>query len=207
MDCSQLVLNVIKDPTIKANLNPIAYYTIKLIYAPNFSERSRYFFLALQTFFKNYSKSLNLDKLTSEIPLKQKTDNTFIMKKLLEQSSNINSPFNAKDGQEEDIFSSKYINILLEYDSKYILDKDDNYSLLYMLKDYIFETQDPKTSELMQGYNLFVSSVELMFCLRLILHFPKVHFMRKEEHLPNSYFNYIKDRVCKFCYVWCKEYP
>ena len=43
MDCSQLVLNVIKDPTIKANLNPIAYYTIKLIYAPNFSERSRYF--------------------------------------------------------------------------------------------------------------------------------------------------------------------
>jgi hypothetical protein len=98
MDCSQLVLNVIKDPTIKANLNPIAYYTIKLIYAPNFSERSRYFFLALQTFFKNYSKSLNLDKLTSEILLKQKTDNTFIMKKLLEQSSNINSPFNAKDG-------------------------------------------------------------------------------------------------------------
>jgi hypothetical protein len=76
-----------------------------------------------------------------------------------------------------------------------------------MLKDYIFETQDPKISELMQGYNLFVSSVELMFCLRLILHFPKVHFMRKEEHLPNSYFNYIKDRVCKFCYVWCKEYP
>ena len=127
MDCSQLVLNVIKDPTIKANLNPIAYYTIKLIYAPNFSERSRYFFLALQTFFKNYSKSLNLDKLTSEIPLKQKTDNTFIMKKLLEQSSYINSPLNAKDGQEEDIFSSKYINILLEYDSKYILDKDDIY--------------------------------------------------------------------------------
>ena len=127
MDCSQLVLNVIKDPTIKANLNPIAYYTIKLIYAPNFSERSRYFFLALQTFFKNYSKSLNLDKLTSEIPLKQKTDNTFIMKKLLEQSSYINSPFNAKDGQEEDIFSSKYINILLEYDSIYILDKDDIY--------------------------------------------------------------------------------
>ena len=79
--------------------------------------------------------------------------------------------------------------------------------MIYMLKDYIFETQDPKTSELMQGYNLFVSSVELMFCLRLILHFPKVYFMRKEEHLPNSYFNYMKDPVCKFCYVWCKEYP
>ena len=62
------------------------------------------------------------------------------------------------------IFSSKYINILLEYDSKYILDKDDNYSLLYMLKDYIFETQDPKISELMHRYNLFVSAVELMFC-------------------------------------------
>ena len=81
-----------------------------------------HFKLSLKT-----SKSLNLDKLTSEIPLKQKTDNTFIMKKLLEQSSNINSPFNAKDGQEEDIFSSKYINILLEYDSIYILDKDDIY--------------------------------------------------------------------------------
>ena len=97
-----------------------------------------HFKLSLKT-----SKSLNLDKLTSEIPLKQKTDNTFIMKKLLEQSSNINSPFNAKDGQEEDIFSSKY-KYSFRIWFKYILDKDDNYSLLYMLKDYIFETQERK---------------------------------------------------------------
>ena len=44
-----------------------------------------------------------------------------------------------------------------------------------MLQKYVTETQDPVLSELMREYNLFFSSVELMFCLRLILHFPKIY--------------------------------
>ena len=65
-----------------------------------------------------------------------------------------------------------------------------------MLQKYVTETQDPVLSELMRGYNLFFSSVELMFCLRLILHFPKIYYMKKEQKMLKNKFNQsIKDRV------------
>ena len=50
MDCSQLVLSVIKDDSIKKNLNPIVYYCIKLIYDPEFSKRSRVFCRCIKNF-------------------------------------------------------------------------------------------------------------------------------------------------------------
>jgi hypothetical protein len=60
----------------------------------------------------------------------------------------------------------------------------------------------------MRGYNLFFSSVELMFCLRLILHFPKIYYMKKEQKLLHSTYNdAIKDRVSKFMIAWVKVYP
>ena len=219
MDCSQLVLSVIKDETIRANLNPIVYYTIKLIYDPEFSKRSRYFCRALTKFFNSFGKNLNLHKIASTLSPEQKTDNTLIIKLLLEQSLNLKKEENGsiirnsnrlEDSSIDNIFKHDwgwYIDTLLDYDNTYILDKNEDYCLLLMLQDYIFQTQDPKTSELMQGYNLFVTSVELMFCLRLILNFPKISYMRKESSLALPYFETIKDRVKKFCYIWCKEYP
>ena len=56
MDCSQLVLSVIKDDSIKKNLNPIVYYCIKLIYDPEFSKRSRVFCRCIKNFFDKMSK-------------------------------------------------------------------------------------------------------------------------------------------------------
>ena len=46
-----------------------------------------------------------------------------------------------------------------------------------------------------------------MFYLRLILHFPNLAYMKKESKLSAPYFETIKDRVKKFCYIWVKEYP
>ena len=200
MDCSKLVLNVIKDDTIKKNLNPLVYYSIKMIYDPEFSKRSRYFCRALKLFFTSFSKDIGLSKVTSGLSHSQKKDNTYILKMIIEQSLNQNKEDNSIDN----IFNhewSWYVDKLLSYDPVYILDKEDDYCLLYMLQDYVFETQDPKTSELMQGYNLFVSSVELMFCLRLILHFPNLAYMKKESTLSAPYFETLKDRVKKFCYI------
>lgn len=223
MDCSQLVLSVIKDETIKANLNPIVYYSIKLIYDPEFSKRSRFFCRAIRKFFDNLSEKLKLNEVLSSVPQEQKLNNNYIVNLLLGQISSNKENDQESDkekGKENDkeknsellsnLFKeswSSYIDTLLDYDTTYILDKEEDYSLLYMIKDYIFETQDPKTSELMQGYNLFVSSVELMFCLRLVLHFPKIGFMRKEEKLTEKYYNSVTDRVKKFCHIWRKVYP
>lgn len=222
MDCSQLVLSVIKDDMVKSSLNPIIYYSIKVLYHPEFSKRSRYFVQSLQKFYDSFGKELNMDEFAGSLSEKQKTDNNFIVSNLLQKSlslqgkDNIQNSINVSSlskGRESSInmlFKHDwdwYIDTLLSFEGTYILDREDDYSLLYLIRDYIFNTQDPLTSELMQGYNLFVSSVELMFCLRLVLHFPKVFFMRKEESKSAGYFAAIKDRVCKFCFQWCKVYP
>lgn len=224
MDCSQLVLSVIKDESVKPNLNPIIYYTIKVLYHPEFSKRSRYFVQALQNFYNSFGKELNIEELSSSLSENQKTDNNFIVNSLLSKSLEIQNKENnqksdnisldqKEKGRESSInmlFKHDwdwYIETLLTFPDTYILDREDDYSLLYLIRDYIFNTQDPLTSELMQGYNLFVSSVELMFCLRMVLQFPKVFFMRKEAKLTDKYYGAIRERVCKFCYQWCKLYP
>ena len=115
MDCSKLVLNVIKDDTIKKNLNPLVYYSIKMIYDPEFSKRSRYFCRALKLFFTSFSKDIGLSKVTSGLSHSQKKDNTYILKMIIEQSLNQNKEDNSIDN----IFNhewSWYVDKLLSYE-------------------------------------------------------------------------------------------
>ena len=214
MDCSQLVLSVIKDDSIKKNLNPIVYYCIKLIYDPEFSNRSRLFCRCIKNFFDKMSKLLNLEKVCNNLSEKDLIDNNLVINTILNQSNNMNE--NSKDSSKVseilNNFSSHdwswYIETLLDCEKTYILESDEDYCLIYMLQKYVFESQDPILSELMRGYNLFFSSVELMFCLRLILHFPKIYYMKKEQKkLNTSYNDAIKDRVSKFMVAWVKVYP
>ena len=213
MDCSQLVLSVIKDDSIKKNLNPIVYYCIKLIYDPEFSNRSRLFCRCIRNFFDKMSKLLNLEKIVSNLSEKDLIDNNLIINTILNQTNLISeSNKNSKVSEILNNFSSHdwswYIETLLDCEKTYILESDEDYCLIYMLQKYVSETQDPVLSELMRGYNLFFSSVELMFCLRLILHFPKIYYMKKEQNkLNNKYNDSIKDRVSKFMLAWVKVYP
>ena len=214
MDCSQLVLSVIKDDSIKKNLNPIVYYCIKLIYDPEFSNRSRLFCRCIKNFFDKMSKILNLEKICNNLTEKELIDNNLVINTILNHSNNLieNKKDSSKISEILNNFSSHdwswYIETLLDCEKTYILESDEDYCLIYMLQKYVFETQDPFLSELMRGYNLFFSSVELMFCLRLILHFPKIYYMKKEQKkLQNSYYDSIKDRVSKFMLAWVKVYP
>ena len=211
MDCSQLVLSVIKDDSIKKNLNPIVYYCIKLIYDPEFSNRSRVFCRCIKNFFDKMSKYLNLEKICNSLTEKDLLDNNMIVNTILNQP-NITENKNSKISEILNNFSSHdwswYIETLLDCEKTYILESDEDYCLIYMLKKYVTETQDPNLSELMRGYNLFFSSVELMFCLRLILHFPKIYYMKKEQNMIKDKFNEsIKDRVSKFMTTWVNVYP
>ena len=211
MDCSQLVLSVIKDDSIKKNLNPIVYYCIKLIYDPEFSNRSRVFCRCIKNFFNKMSKYLNLEKICNNLTEKDLLDNNMIVNTILNQP-NLSENKNSKISEILTNFSSHdwswYIETLLDCERTYILESDEDYCLIYMLQKYVKETQDPNLSELMRGYNLFFSSVELMFCLRLILHFPKIYYMKKEQKMLKDKFNdSIKDRVSKFMINWVKVYP
>ena len=94
-------------------------------------------------------------------------------------------------------------NKMVDYDDEYILDRDDNYILLRLIKDYIFSDIPPNESTLMLCYNIFCSSIELMFCFKLVLSFPNYFFMKKEITQINEYFKNIKKRVELFFDVWC----
>ena len=222
MDCSQLVLSVIKDENVKKNLNPIVYYCIKMIYDPEFSKRSRLFCRCITRFFDNVSRKLNIKKTCSSLSGEEKLNTEFVVNMILnnqlknkEDNNNINTSL--KKNNEENIKNSMddffnhnwewYIETLLECSDTYILDSDEDYCLIYLLQDYVLDSQDPFLSELMRGYNLFFSSVELLFSMRLILHFPNIYFMKKEKRFSEPYFNIIKNRILKFCLTWCKVYP
>ena len=77
--------------------------------------------------------------------------------------------------------------------------------MLYLLRDYVFSTQEPTTSELMTGYNLFVSSVELMFCLRKVLRIVPLHLSLLEKQMAETFWKSVKQRVEKFFYFWIRE--
>ena len=94
-------------------------------------------------------------------------------------------------------------NKMVDYDDEYILDRDDNYILLRLIKEYIFSDIPPNESTLMLCYNIFCSSIELMFCFKLVLSFPNYFFMKKEITQINEYFKSIKKRVELFFDVWC----
>ena len=108
MDCSQLVLSVLKDDSIKKNLNPIVYYFIKLIYDPEFSNRSRLFCRCIKNFFDKMSKLLNLEKICSELNEKDLIDNNLVINTILNQSNNLpeNNKHSSKVSEILDNFSS-----------------------------------------------------------------------------------------------------
>jgi len=221
MDASKVILTLIKDETIKKNLNPLVYYALKLIYNPEFATRSKYFGLAVKRLFDELGDNLNLQiqKLNENLLKEQNTMN-FDMS-IADDISNIGTVAENKEDEEplnvtanKDTYTS--VNKLMkknwkwcfdrmtDYDDEYILDRDDeDYILLRLINEYISSDVPPEKSSLMICYKIFGSSIELMFCFKLILSFPKYSFMKKENEQINEYFIDIKKRVELFFDAWC----
>ena len=80
MDASKVILTLIKEETIKKNLNPLVYYALKLIYNSEFASRSRYFGLAIKRLYDELGDNLNLQIQTlNENLLKAENTMTFDM--------------------------------------------------------------------------------------------------------------------------------
>ena len=225
MDATKLILTLIKDDTVRQGLNPLVYYALKLIYSPEFSRRSKYFGFAIKRLFDELGNNLNLQiaNLDANLMLAENTM-TFDMSVIDDidndnQKNTENNKINSNDEDALNISANKdsYTSVnklmkknwrwcfdkLVDFDDEYILDKEDNYILLKLIKDYIFSDEPPCKSSLMLCYNIFASSMELMFCFKLILSFPKYVFMKKEEKQMNIYFSNIKKRVELFFDEWC----
>ena len=229
MDATKVILTLIKDDQIKQGLNPLVYYALKLMYSSEFASRSKYFGLAIKRLFDELANNLNLQiaKLDSNLMAAENTM-TFDMS-IVDDIGNVNQEDkkdnNGNNINEEDplnVTANKDIynsvnklmkknwkwcfNKMVDYDDEYILDRDDNYILLRLIKEYIFSDTPPRESTLMLCYNIFSSSIELMFCFKLILSFPNYYFMKKESNLMDDYTKNIKKRIELFFEEWCGTY-
>ena len=194
------------------------------MYNKEFAARTKYFGMAIKKLFDELGDNLNLQILQlNENLLKADNTMTFDMSIVDDVST---TEIKDKDGEnkdEEDPLNVtankdtyKSINKLMkknwvwcfdrmvDYDNEYILDRDEeSYVLLKLLKEFITNDVPPARSSLMICYKIFCSSIELMFCFKLILLFPKYFFMKKEEEQINDYFVNIKKRVEEFFDAWC----
>ena len=219
MDATQLVLSLIKEPSIKPHLNPLIYYGLKLIYSPEFSKRTRYFGRAIKKLYDELGNNLNVQLMAFDKNINM--ENTIMFDMSLNNDEIINSDNINNDDLNISVNKDSYFSInklmknnwkwcfdhLCDYDDEYILDKDEDYILLKLIKDYIFSNEIPEKSTLLLCYNIFVSSIELFFCFKLVLTFPKYCFQKKEEKYMNLYFNSIKNRIELFYDEWCSQYP
>ena len=224
MDASKVILTLIKEETIKKNLNPLVYYALKLIYNSEFASRSRYFGLAIKRLYDELGDNLNLQIQTlNENLLKAENTMTFDMSIVDDLSTSDIKDKSGENKDDEDVLNvtankDTYLSVnklmkknwkwcfdrMVDYDDEYILDRDDeDYILLKLIKEYINSNIPPEKSTLMMCYKIFCSSIELMFCFKLVLSFPKYSFMRKEEEQIQEYFIDIKNRIDLFLDAWC----
>ena len=235
------LLDLIKNMSIKDNLNPIIYYGIKCLVYEKFRNKSKYFCEAIMWLFTNvncpfesnlifnatnepkasYEDSLKVDLLQLKTNVNN-TENKMCINLVKGKSTDTpKSETNSKTNN--DNFSDKAnIDMLLSYGitnleeimknlfyycNDYILDRNDDYILLNLIKSYIFSDEDSSSSNLMISYNIYSSSIELIFCLKLVEYFPiPICNSTKEEKYYNDYIGSIQDKVNAFFNSWIELY-
>ncbi len=95
-----------------------------------------------------------------------------------------------------------YLNFILHYYDEHILDREENYPILHLIKNYIFSDEDPNTSTLLITYNLFASSIELIFCLKQAEKLPNTICTPAEKKFILQQNKKIKSRIRNFLNAW-----
>jgi hypothetical protein len=210
MDYSSIILNLIKEENIRNAINPITYYCIKSIYKENYQKRNLYFSKALRSLYQTLGDTLNLSIFQESMI--EKKDNMTMMDTMVLDLENGNE-MNALNVT---VNKDNYMNMsvmfqndwkwtlmhLFDYDDEYILDKNDDYVLIEMIKNYLYSDEDVKTSQLMLSYNIFASSIELIFCLKMVENFPKSLYNIREIRRFDNYTNDIKCKIYSFYRHW-----
>jgi len=223
MEYSEIILSYLKDSKIKASLNPLNYYALRILYDKKMLRRSRYFSRAISKFLETLGNTLEISVFDQSIIEVKSEENKFNDDTLL-------ADFNLKDREiikfndirnlkgdnlnlsiNKNYYNNLHnhewnIDILFESEDDYILDKEDDYILLVMLKNYIFSDENPKTSPLLVTYNIFCSSIELIFCLKLVEQFPITIFNPRESKKFEEYKEHVKNRINYFFNEWYHIY-
>ncbi len=95
-----------------------------------------------------------------------------------------------------------YLDFILNFYDEHILDKEDSYPLLNLIKNYIFSDEDAASSTLLTTYSLFASSVELIFCLKQAEKLPSIISTPCEKKFVMQQNKKIKTRIRAFLNSW-----
>jgi hypothetical protein len=214
MDYSTIILNLIKDENVKKSINPITYKCIKSIYKENFQKRNFYFSKALRSLYQTLGDTLDISLFQESVI--ERDDHVSIMDTMILDLDNGNDLQALNMTVNKDIYMNMTVlfkndwrwtlSHLMDYDEEYILDKNDNNVLIDMIKNYLYSDEDVKTSQLLISYNIFASSVELIFCLKLIENFPKSIYNIREIRRFDNYTNEIKCKIYSFYRHWSIMY-
>jgi hypothetical protein len=215
MEYSSLILSYLDDENLRRELNPLVFYCLKMIYDHTFKRRSRYFSKALKRFFETLGNTLEVsifnESAIENTPHKDSIMNESIllnMNQNLSDKENLNISINKECLiNMSSLFSQGWewsASLLYQADDEYILDKEDNYILLKLIKRYLFSDEDPKTSPLLTSYNIFVSSTELIYCLKLAENLPRIIFNPRENTKMEDSTQTIKYRIKLFYGYWIK---
>jgi hypothetical protein len=223
MEYSEIILSYLKDPSFKSSLNPINHYALRILYDKKMVRRSRYFSSAISKFLETLGNTLEISIFDQSIIEVKSEENKYSDDTLLydlnlkdREIIRLNDTDNFKGDNLNFSVNKNYYNnfhnyewsidILFESDEDYILDKEDDYILLVMLKNYIFSDENPKTSPLLVTYNIYCSSIELIFCLKLIEKFPTTIFNPRENKKFKEYKDHIQNRINNFFNEWYNIY-
>jgi hypothetical protein len=224
MDYSSLILNLLKEKEVKFSINPIIYYGLKTIYKKDFQKRSIYFSKALNTLFESLGCTLDISLFQESFIERDVIDETAMNDTLLIEmgggNCNPNNNMNDITNLNMTVNKDNYVNMtglfnsdwkwsllhLVDYDDEYILDKEDDYVLIKLIKNLLFSDEDARTSQLLISYNVFVSSIELIFCLKLVENFPKVCFNPREMKKYEKYIDGLKNKINTFFKTWTFMY-
>jgi len=95
-----------------------------------------------------------------------------------------------------------YLNFILNFSDEHILDKEENYTILHLIKNFIFSDEDPASSTLLMSYSLYASSIELIFCLKQAEKLPNIICTPKEKKFITVQNQKIKSRIRNFLNAW-----
>lgn len=221
-DLSQKIIPYLYDEEISSNLNPIIKYMLVSIYDEDFRKRSPMFSEALFKLFRTFNKFTEIPSFfNSEMIIKgniNETTLTITNTNTNALTSQLTLPsqsilYEKSEKNEDEINIDDINNFLnnnwewsadkiLEYNNDYILDISHDNVLVDLIKEYIFTKEDPKSSKLLICYNIIASSVELSFCIQLVLKFPKLIMHERERHIYENSQKQIKTRLEKLIIEW-----
>lgn len=228
-DFSKDILYLLNNDEVSFNINPLIKYSLKMLFDKHFKARSPRFSNSLTQYFQsinNYVEISMLKEMDNDI---SKQETLFIEERsslgnFLNNDNRYNSELKSMFVIDKDKkFENNFINVdaltefinnewewatdkLLEYNVEYILDSTEFNPLVELIKDYLFSKEDPKHSKLLISYSLIASSIELIFCLQLLLKFPTIIMQNKESEIYFQSQSQIKQRLNKFIYQWKELY-